>query len=195
MVRHIGSIDQTNGYIYIVFYDRRNYGTNETDVYLAYSTNGGTTFTNKKISTTSFIPTDTVFFGDYSNITAHNGIIRPIWGRMDGGQTSMWTALISQNQLSTNQFETEEKSDEISNYPNPVVNDESYFSFKLYKESKISIVIYDTTGKEIYKVIDDKTYPLGKHVITLKNKVLQKGNYLYTIKSDYYLKSKKMIVN
>ena len=189
------TIDQTNGYIYIVFYDRRNYGTNETDVYLAYSTNGGTTFTNKKISTTSFIPTDTVFFGDYSNITAHNGIIRPIWGRMDGGQTSMWTALISQNQLSTNQFETEEKSDEISNYPNPVVNDESYFSFKLYKESKISIVIYDTTGKEIYKVIDDKTYPMGKHVITLKNKILQKGNYLYTIKSDYYLKSKKMIVN
>ena len=189
------TIDQTNGYIYIVFYDRRNYSNDETDIYLAYSTDGGTTFTNKKISATSFTPTATVFFGDYTNITAHNGIIRPIWGRMDGGQNSIWTALISQSQLNTNQFDADEKSDEISNYPNPVVNDESYFSFKLYKESKISIIIYDISGKEVLKVIDSKSYPMGKHVITLKNKNLQKGNYIYTIKSDYYLKSKKMIVN
>jgi hypothetical protein len=189
------TIDQTNGYVYIVFYDRRNYIDNQTDVYLAYSTDGGVTFTNKKISTTPFTPNASVFFGDYTNITAHNGVVRPIWSRMDSGQTSIWTALVSQSQLSTNQFETDEKSDEVTNFPNPVTNDESYFSFKLYKESKVSILIYDASGKEVYKVLDDVVYPMGKHVITLKNKILSKGNYFYTIKSDYFSKSKKMIIN
>ena len=71
------SIDPISGNIYIVFYDRRAYDTNETDVYLAYSVDGGQTFTNKKISERSFTPQSSVFFGDYNNIHAYNGRIRP----------------------------------------------------------------------------------------------------------------------
>jgi hypothetical protein len=187
------TIDQTNGYIYIVFYDRRSYTNNNTDVYLAYSTNGGTTFTNTKISTSSFLPSSSVFFGDYSNITAHNGVIRPIWGRMVSGQTSIWTAIISQSQLETQEFENQKESTTIFNYPNPV-SDECYFAFKLYKESPITITIFDMTGKEVYKVVDNKNYPMGKHLVTMKSNLLQKGEYIYEVKSNYYKKSKKLIV-
>lgn len=35
------AIDQTNGYIYFVFYDRRNYDGDSTDVYMALSTDRG----------------------------------------------------------------------------------------------------------------------------------------------------------
>jgi len=42
-------IDPVTGYIYIVFYDRRAYNSNNTDVYVAYSTDGGATFTNHKV--------------------------------------------------------------------------------------------------------------------------------------------------
>jgi len=40
------TIDQTNGYLYFVFYDRRNYSTasTSTDVYMARSTDGGGDF-------------------------------------------------------------------------------------------------------------------------------------------------------
>lgn len=87
--------DPTTGNIYIIFYDRRAYNDNQTDVYLAYSTDGGNTFTNKKISDSPFIPTEErVFFGDYNNISAKNNHVRPIWTRCDKGVLSIWTSLI-----------------------------------------------------------------------------------------------------
>jgi BNR/Asp-box repeat len=88
------AVDPSTGYIYIVFYDRRNYTDNQTDVYLATSKDGGVTFTNERISASPFIPSTQGFFGDYNNISAINGIVRPIWTRMDAGKLSIWTALI-----------------------------------------------------------------------------------------------------
>lgn len=88
------SVDQTTGFIYIIFYDRRNYDDNQTDVYVAVSKDGGATFQNHKISTSPFTPISQVFFGDYINISAHNGIVRPIWTRYENGMLSIWTALI-----------------------------------------------------------------------------------------------------
>lgn len=188
------TIDQTNGYIYIVFYDRRNYTNNNTDVYLAHSTNGGASFTNTKISTTPFLPVSSVFMGDYTNITAHNGVIRPIWTRLHSGQVSVWTALVSQNSLSNEEFNHGVENDiAIINYPNPS-SEESFFSFKLYKESRVSIKIYDLRGKEVYDVTNNKSFPMGKHILSIKSSLLQAGEYIYVIKTDYYTKSKKMIV-
>lgn len=87
-------VDDVTGHIYIVFYDRRHHIDENTDVYLAYSSDGGRTFTNKLISESPFKPTPDVFFGDYNDISAHNGVIRPIWTRLDGNQLSVNTALI-----------------------------------------------------------------------------------------------------
>jgi hypothetical protein len=87
-------IDQTTGYVYIVFYDRRNYNDETTDVYLAYSTDGGNSFSNIKINETSFKPETTVFFGDYNDISAYNGKIRPIWTQQERLKLSVHTALI-----------------------------------------------------------------------------------------------------
>ncbi|MEM9546484.1 MAG: sialidase family protein [Bacteroidota bacterium] len=91
-------VDPVTGYIYIVFYDRRAYNDNNTDVYLAYSTDGGNSFTNKKISESPFLPIDAIFFGDYNDISAYNGMIRPIWTRLDNRKLSVWTALIDMKQ-------------------------------------------------------------------------------------------------
>lgn len=93
------TVDQTNGYLYCVFYDRRNHKGNETDVFLAVSKDGGAHFENYKISESPFIPNPKVFFGDYTNISVHNGVIRPIWTRLHRGLITLHTALISQNEL------------------------------------------------------------------------------------------------
>jgi hypothetical protein len=88
-------VDDSTGYIYCVFYDRRNYKDTETDVYMAVSKDGGSSWENKKISAKSFVPNPKVFFGDYNDIDAHNGVIRPIWTRMEkDGSMSIWTAII-----------------------------------------------------------------------------------------------------
>ena len=93
------TIDQTNGNLYFVFYDRREHDDTNTDVYLARSTDGGETFTNYKISESPFVPNDRVFFGDYTNISVHAGVIRPIWTRLHKGKISLYTALINDKDL------------------------------------------------------------------------------------------------
>jgi len=93
------AVDQATGYVYVVYYDRRNYDDNQTDVYLAYSSDGGANFKNVKISESPFVPREDRFFGDYNNISAHKGIIAPIWTRMDEGRTSVWTTIIRQEDL------------------------------------------------------------------------------------------------
>lgn len=93
------TIDQSNGRLYCLFYDRRNYNDAYTDVYLAYSDNGGESFTNIKINEKPFLPSKEVFFGDYINIAAHNNIVRPIWMSMHQNKLAIWTALIDGKQL------------------------------------------------------------------------------------------------
>ena len=88
------AVDQATGYLYAMFYDRRAYDDNRTDVYLAVSRDGGQSFANLKISESPFIPNSLVFFGDYSHISAHDGVVRPIWTRLEKSVLSVWTAIL-----------------------------------------------------------------------------------------------------
>jgi hypothetical protein len=89
------AVDPITGYLYVVFYDRRAYDDERTDVYLAVSKDGGLSFDNKKISASPFKPSKGVFFGDYNHLSAYNGVVRPIWTRCTDGHLSIWTALIN----------------------------------------------------------------------------------------------------
>lgn len=89
------TIDQSTGYIYMVFYDRRNTAGDATEVWMAKSTNGGASFTNFKISESVFTPNQQVFFGDYNGIAAMNGKVYPIWMRMVNSSRSIWAAIVN----------------------------------------------------------------------------------------------------
>jgi hypothetical protein len=88
------TIDQTTGFIYCCFYDRRSTTGAATDVYVARSIDGGNTFENFKVSESSFTPTSGIFFGDYTNIAAYNRMVYPIWMRLNNSSLSVWTAII-----------------------------------------------------------------------------------------------------
>ena len=88
------SVDPITGYIYIVFYDRRNHKDQKTDVFLATSTDGGNTFKNEMISSRPFEPDPDVYMGDYINIVAYGGFVRPIWTDLHDGRISILTAII-----------------------------------------------------------------------------------------------------
>ena len=96
------SIDQSSGYLYFVYYDRRNYKGKATDVYMSVSRDGGKTFTDYRISDAPFFPTKKIFFGDYLNIASVNGVIRPIYPRMDNQKITLWVALINEKYLESN---------------------------------------------------------------------------------------------
>jgi hypothetical protein len=88
------TIDPATGFIYVVYYDRRNSNDYATEVYLAKSSDGGETFQNYVISEFPFRPISGIFFGDYINIAAWDRNIHAIWARMDGIDLSIWAAFI-----------------------------------------------------------------------------------------------------
>ena len=174
------TIDQVTGYIYIVFYDRRNYSDDQTDVYMARSTNGGATFINERISASPFTPTSGTFFGDYNNITAHNGKIRPMWTRLVGTSLSVWTAIIdipvgveqTENQIPSSYSLTQ-------NYPNPF-NPTTKIEFALPENSYVTIKVHDILGKEIATLVNDNE-KAGEHFVYWDASGLPSGVYYYTM--------------
>lgn len=80
-------IDQSNGNMYVVFYDRRDADANQTEVSLAFSRDQGTSFTNVKISSDPFVPDPSLPCGVRISIDAHEGLIVAAWTRYDDGAT------------------------------------------------------------------------------------------------------------
>jgi len=85
-------IDQTTGYLWVVYYDNRDIPSYMYNVYVARSTDGGETFQNEKVSSTPF--TSGGFIGDYITIAAHNGHVRPMWTRQESSYDNIYTAVI-----------------------------------------------------------------------------------------------------
>jgi Secretion system C-terminal sorting domain len=172
-------IDQTNGNLYFVFYDRRNYNDEQTDVFVAFSNDAGNTISNVRISESPFLPNSGVFFGDYTNIVAHNNIVRTIWTRLHNGALSMWTDITPFHQiLSLKKESSISNIASIKQYPNPA-SSTSYVSFKLRGLSNVSLEIYDQQGRNILTLIDNQEMGYGKYIvpIDIKKNRLKNGVY------------------
>jgi hypothetical protein len=190
------TVDQTTGFLYFVFYDRRNYSNNMTDVYLAVSQDGGETFDNIRISESPFTPVPTVFFGDYTNISVHGGIIRPIWTRLEGGNLSVWTALI--DSILTGIPAEKEALGPISleqNYPNPA-SGLTWFSYRIRSASTISLRICDLAGREVATVVNNQLRLPGKYVeeFRIRPDLISPGFYYFSLISGDQAVRRKMIV-
>ncbi|PKL78639.1 MAG: glycosyl hydrolase [Ignavibacteriae bacterium HGW-Ignavibacteriae-4] len=189
-------IDQINGNLFFVFYDRRNYDDTKTDVYMALSTDGGSKFINTRISESPFIPNEGVFFGDYSNIVAHNNIVRPIWTRFDSGKLSTWTNVTPLDEIiSSVDSENAFNNNDTRLYPNPTPNI-SYVSFKLHELSSIKLELFDEKGKLIKTIIDNEDMGYGGHIIPINMNELNltSGSYYYTLSIDGKVKTLKTIL-
>lgn len=93
------TIDQTSGNIYIVYYDRGAYDDTQTDVYLAYSTDTGSSFKTVKISESPFTATPVEGAIVQTFIAAHKGIVTPVWTRTENGKASVWTTIVDAGAL------------------------------------------------------------------------------------------------
>jgi hypothetical protein len=190
------TIDQVTGYLYVVFYDRRNYTSgNNTDVYMAVSKDGGNTFVNYQINANVFSPIPSVFFGDYIGISAHNNVIRPIWMQMTGsGALSVWTSLI--NPIVLGIEDTKKDNLNILNtQPNPFRN-ETGIEFSLSEKTNLTIQVIDHTGKVVGETVSKKDFSPGTHKIKVNAQELNlsSGMYFLAIYGDIKSKYAKLIV-
>ncbi len=192
------TIDGANGDVYVVFYDRRNYSDNNTDVYIARSTDGGETFQNIKISESPFLPYSSVFFGDYTNITAYDGKVRPIWTRLQDGYLSVLTAIVD---FTVGVDEPlAQKAVPVSleqNYPNPF-KETTTIAFKLSTPSEISLSVYDIWGRKTAVIIDREHRKAGKYIehFNASQYHLPGGVYYFVLNAGTVTKTQKiMLVN
>ncbi len=188
------TVDQITGYIYFVYYDRREYDDPSTDVYMAVSKDGGETFVNFKISESPFIPNSNLFFGDYNNIVVHNNVIRPVWIRMENSVRSVWAAIVDSEWVGIDNFESVPFALE-QNYPNPF-SDNTWFKFKLREHSVVSLSVFDMFGRKITSIINNEFLPAGKYEkqFNAQKYNLAPGIYYFSLSTEKQNVKRKMIL-
>ncbi|MCY7410107.1 MAG: T9SS type A sorting domain-containing protein [Chitinophagales bacterium] len=189
-------VDQTTGFIYVLFYDRRNYTDKKTDVYLAYSIDGAQSFTNVKVSENSFTPNTNVFFGDYTNISVYAGKIAPIWARQDGSSMSVWTAQIdiatlaeAAPVLQPNHFML------YQNSPNPFFENTT-IEMNIEIAGYYSLAVYNVLGRKVADVKSKEFFSDGHHQLMLdatKYK-LNGGVYYYSLSRGNEVMTKQLVI-
>lgn len=78
------------------------------------------------------------------------------------------------------------------NFPNPF-NPETTIKFYLVNGSRVKLTVYDLLGREL-KVLFDGIKKAGEHSINFSSNELPSGIYFYTVQSENYFESKKMVV-
>lgn len=190
------TVDQKTGTIYFVFYDRRTYSNNATDVYMAVSRDGGETFQNFKVSEAPFTPNPVIFFGDYTNITAYNNIVRPIWARLENSQLSIWTAIVDSLFTGTGQKPESYLSSSLDqNYPNPVKSF-TIIAYKVRRPVRVTLEVFDLFGRKIATLVDHKLSNPGRYVeyFDISRYGLKPGLYYYSLVDNERSVKRKMIV-
>lgn len=91
------AVDDMTGDVCVAYYAFDTQNPCETNTYVAYSSDGGNTFLNQKVSDVSHItaPLGPLpgYAGDYIGIAAHGGIAYPVW--MDNRGSGIWQLYIS----------------------------------------------------------------------------------------------------
>jgi len=174
------TVDQVNGKVWLVFFDRRNHSDTNTDVYMAVSEDGGENFTNFEVSETPFVPYSTVWFGHYIGLAAEDDLVIPVWNRMDEGVSTVMGAIVN-----TGLIGIEESSKKpiatIQSSPNPFT-ESLFISFKLQQSAEVSLQLYDMAGRKIKDIISSKKYSKGKHVEKVNAIELGLKNDIYFIR-------------
>jgi hypothetical protein len=179
---HHFTIDEATGYLYAIYYDRRNYATGTlTDLYLSVSRNGGALWESHRITEKPFQPSAGVFFGDYIGVSAHDGIIRPIWMQTDENKKlAVFTCLLNDAQLKTHQVPT----------PNLQINKTNTWKFdtkvklpiSLQNPTEVTVALYDPLDPNSEKiVIKTKKLKAGDQTLTLNTKKLSLDNKTYIV--------------
>lgn len=79
------------------------------------------------------------------------------------------------------------------NYPNPF-NPTTKIDFELPSDSKISMIIYDLSGREVSKIFNNEFKNAGYHTADFNASNLSSGIYFYRLTADNFSITKKMML-
>jgi len=191
------AVDDATGEVWVVydsFDEPTQYATN---VYVAHSSDGGTTWENQKVSDVSHItaPIDNNYFaygyaGDYIGITAYGGKAYPIWHDDRNGTWQLYCSPVTSNSSVQKAGNDQQQSTTLINEtnrkiivgPNPVHNalqlqayNESLNSVELISQSGVVVKQWKNVSSESLNVADISA---GVYIL----KITGKENRIYTQK-------------
>jgi hypothetical protein len=79
------------------------------------------------------------------------------------------------------------------NYPNPF-NPVTKIDFTIPVDSKVSLIIYDVTGREAARLINNEVKKADYYTVAFNGSAFSSGVYFYKIISDKYVQTKKMMI-
>ncbi len=85
------------------------------------------------------------------------------------------------------------KYDISQNYPNPF-NPTTKIDFALPVNAKVTIKIFDITGREVISVLNNESRVAGYYTVIINASSLSSSVYFYRIISDKFIQVKKMVV-
>jgi hypothetical protein len=164
---------------------------------MARSADGGETFTNFPVSETPFLPSSNIFFGDYTNITAHDNVVRPVWARCHNSLMSILTAIVDptivgiEEQISASIPFSMEQS-----FPNPFA-ESTWISFKLHESAPVFLAVYDQLGRKIDVLVDHIQLQPGKYTyqFNASGMNLAPGVYYFSLVSNDNVIRQKIVLS
>jgi hypothetical protein len=152
------ALDTATGDLWAVFYDRRETTGNATDVYVAKSTDGGDSWSDFKVSESSFIPTANAFLGDYIGIAAYRNVVRPIWTRMENGVTSVWTAILGDSSRSGVEgwSMTDDDATAFLDLHGGAFGAMTRITFGMAQRGVVKLTVHDALGRQVRRLIDEE---------------------------------------
>ncbi len=192
-------VDRMTGYLYCLFYDRRNRQGDTTDVYLAVSEDGGNSFVNFRINDRPFVPTSSDFFGDYICVQSFHDIVRPLWMQLNNHKLTLWTMLLNNADLSwaLGQPRAAIPVEEPVTMPADSKENESlWFTWRMHRADTVSLSVVDIMGKTVCRLFNRQYMNGGDHeyILNMAEHRLPAGVYGYKLETGDGCRCKSFVV-
>jgi len=173
------------------------------DIYYTYSDNGGLTWATPKNLTNTH--TEDEMYPTISLTGNTNTQFHVHYQSTKGPGSSSFTdnapvyrvyqcyqkvTIVSVNNISTT---VPDKFSLKQNFPNPF-NPTTSIRFDVVKSSRMSLNVYDATGKLVQTLINNEVVPTGTNEVVFDAAKLSSGIYFYTLSSDNFKETKKMML-
>jgi hypothetical protein len=173
------------------------------DIYYTYSDNGGLTWATPKNLTNTH--TEDEMYPTISLTGNTNTQFHVHYQSTKGPGSSSFTdnapvyrvyqcyqkvTIVGVNNISTT---VPEKFSLKQNFPNPF-NPTTSIRFDVVKSSRMSLNVYDATGKLVQTLINNEVVPTGTNEVVFDAAKLSSGIYFYTLSSDNFKETKKMML-
>lgn len=195
------TVDDFGG-VNIIFYDDRNTTIDSSGIFLARSTDAGSTWNEYEISDHNFKPNaigglGQGYMGDNIDITSSGNKLFPVWMDNSTGNYQIWSVPIEILSVGVNGEDYASIPSEFNlkqNFPNPF-NPTTNIEFSLPYNTDVLLKVYDLTGKEIVTLINEmKT--TGNHKINFDAAEynLSSGVYFYSLTANGFTQTKPMML-